>query len=110
MKVVILVKSGPDSAEIERVLTMASDMLSQGHAVTLCLLQDAVHLCRAGARFPARTRLQRLLDKNAAVHALKPDCALRGIDPTAEAGRISAGGYASIVGLMESSDRTIGIL
>jgi sulfur relay protein TusB/DsrH len=110
MKVAILLKNGPDTAEAERTLTMASDMLSRGHAVTLCLLQDAVYLCRSEARFPAAGQLQTLLEKQLVVNALKSDCSLRGIDPVSEAGRITACDYSSIVDLIESADRTIGIL
>jgi sulfur transfer complex TusBCD TusB component (DsrH family) len=110
MKIAILLKSGPDTAEAERTLTMASDMLSQGHAVTLCLLQDAVHLCRPGARFPAAAHLQTLLEKQLTVQALKPDCSLRGIDPVPENNAISTGDYSALIDLIESSDRVIGLL
>jgi sulfur relay (sulfurtransferase) complex TusBCD TusD component (DsrE family) len=84
MKVAILLKSGPDSAEAERTLTIASDMLSQGHAVTLCLMHDAVHLCRSGASSPAAVHLQYLMEKHLSVKALKQDCSLRGIDQVSE--------------------------
>lgn len=110
MKVAILLKSGPDTAETERTLTMASDMLTQGHAVTLCLLQDSIHLCRSGADFQAAGCFQKLLEKQLAVQVLKSDCHLRGIDPVSETGRITACDYSSIVDLIESADRTIGIL
>ena len=110
MKVVILLKSGPDSAEAERTLTIASDMLSQGHAVTLCLMQDAVHLCRSGASFPAAFHFQTLLEKQLPVTALKQDCSLRGIDPVSEKNAIKTGDYSSLIDLIESSDRVIGIL
>jgi sulfur transfer complex TusBCD TusB component (DsrH family) len=110
MKIAILLKSGPDTAEAERTLAMASDMLSQGHAVTLCLLQDAVHLCRSGACFHAAAHLRTLLEKHLAVQALKPDCSLRGIDLVPENNAISTGDYSSLIDLIESSDRVIGIL
>jgi sulfur transfer complex TusBCD TusB component (DsrH family) len=110
MKVLILLKSGPDTVEAERTLTTASDMLSQGHSVTLCLLQDAVNFCRAGLQFPAASRLQSLMDRNLVVQALLPDCSLRGITPPSDASRIATGDYSSMVDLIESADRTIGIL
>ena len=109
MKVAIFLKSGPDTTEAERTLTMASDMLSQGHAVTLCLLQDAVYLCRFGARFPAAGHLQSLLEKHLTIKALKQDCSLRGIDPVSENNAIYTGDYSSLIDLIETSDRVIGI-
>jgi sulfur transfer complex TusBCD TusB component (DsrH family) len=110
MKVVILLKSGPDTAEAERTLTTASDILSQGHSVTLWLLQDAVHFCRAGLQFQAAGRLQALMDKSLVVQALQPDCSLRGIEPISGNRTISTGDYSSLIDLLESSDRIIGIL
>lgn len=62
MKVAILLKSGPDTVEAERTLTKASDMLSQGHSITLCLLQDAVHFCRVELQSPVVGRLKTLMD------------------------------------------------
>jgi sulfur relay (sulfurtransferase) complex TusBCD TusD component (DsrE family) len=110
MKIAILLKSGPATAEAERTLTMASDMLSQGHSVTLCLLQEAVRLCRAGMQFPKSTNLQDLMKRNLAVQTVKQDCSLRGIDPLSENNPIIAGDYSSLIDLVESSDRVIGIL
>jgi sulfur transfer complex TusBCD TusB component (DsrH family) len=110
MKVLILLKSGPDTVEAERTLKTASDLLSQGHAVTLCLLQEAVHFYRGELQFPTVSSLQALMDRNLIVQALQPDCSLRGITPSSETSRITAGDYSSIVDLIESSDRTIGLL
>jgi sulfur transfer complex TusBCD TusB component (DsrH family) len=110
MKVAILLKSGPDSAEAERTLTIASDMLSQGHAVTLGLMQDAVHLCRSGASSPVAVHFQTLLEKQLSVKALKQDCSLRGIGQVSEKNAINTGDYSSLIDLIESSDRVIGIL
>jgi len=109
MKVLILLKSGPDTVEAGRTLTTASDMLSQGHSVTLCLLQDAVHLCRVKLQSPVVSRLKTLMDRNLVVQALLPDCSLRGITLPSGTSRITIGDYSSIVDLIESSDRTIGV-
>ena len=43
MKIAVLLKSGPFTAEAHRALQVAADMLSQGHSVHLYLLQDAVN-------------------------------------------------------------------
>jgi sulfur transfer complex TusBCD TusB component (DsrH family) len=110
MKMLILLKSGPDSVEAERTLTTASDLLSQGHSITLCLLQEAVHFCRGELQFPAMSRLQTLMDRNLDVQDLLSDCSLRGITPPSDTSRITAGDYSSMVDLIESADRTIGLL
>ena len=110
MKIAILLKSGPSTAEAERALTLASDMLSLGHSVSLYLLQDAVHLCCSGMGFPASINLQALMERDLAVQALKHDCALRGIDPMSGNKTISAGDYDALIDFLESSDRVIGIL
>lgn len=110
MKIAILLKSGPSTAEAERALTLASDMLSLEHAVNLYLLQDAVHLCRPGMRSPASIHLQSLMERKLAVQALKSDCSLRGIDPMSGDEAISTGDYDALIDLLESSDRVIGIL
>jgi sulfur relay (sulfurtransferase) complex TusBCD TusD component (DsrE family) len=110
MKVAILLKSGPATAEAERALTVAADLLSQGHSVTLFLLQDAVHLCRPGVRFAATSHLQMLMQRQMEVQVLKPDCSLRGMDPQLGNTPIFSGDYSSLIDLLESSDRVIGIL
>lgn len=109
MKVAILLKSGPETLEAERTLSIASDMLSQGHAVTLCLLQDAVHLCRSRTQFHSAAHLRTLLEKQLTLQALKQDCSLRGIDPMSESIAMNTGDYSSLIDLIESSDRVIGI-
>ena len=110
MNVTVLLKSGPSTPEAARTFLMLSDMLSQGHTVNLWLLQDAVHLCAPGMQLPASIDLQNLLERNLAVHALKQDCSLRGIDVGPESKTISVGDYRSLVDLLESSDRVVGML
>lgn len=110
MKVAILLKSGPDTVKAERALTIASDMLLSGHSVTLALLQEAVHFCREGLLFTTASRLRELMDQGLAVQALIPDCSLRGIKPPFSKGLAAVGDYDKLVELIESADRTIGIL
>ena len=110
MKMLILLKSGPDTMEAERTMTTASDMVSQGHSVTLCLVQDAVHFCRGELQSPVVSRLRTLIDKHLVVQALLSDCSLRGITPPSDTSCIATGDYSSMVDLIESADRTIGIL
>jgi len=51
-----------------------------------------------------------LIEKNMMVHILRPDAALRGIDPTAVPDSFKTGDYADLVELLEESDRVIGTL
>ena len=110
MKIAVLLKSGPSTAEADRALNLANEMLSQKHSVSLCLLQDAVHLCRPSMECSASVSFQSLLEKNLMVHVLTHDSALRGIDLTSANKSILAGDYDSLIDLLESSDRVVGIL
>jgi sulfur transfer complex TusBCD TusB component (DsrH family) len=110
MKIAILLKSGPGTPETERTLLIASGMLSQGHEVTLCLLQDAVHLCRSGNQFLAVSQLPTLLKNQLRLQVLKQDCSLRGINSMSESIPMNMGDYSSLIDLIDSSDRVIGIL
>ena len=110
MKITVLLKSDPSTAEADRALKVANDMLSQGHSVSLYLLQDAVHACRPGMRPSASVSLQSLIEKNLMVHVLTHDSALRGIDLMSANKSILAGDYDSLIDLLGASDRVVGIL
>jgi sulfur transfer complex TusBCD TusB component (DsrH family) len=110
MKIAVLLKSDPSTPEADRALQVAADMLSQGHSVSLCLLQDAVHLCRPGMRCSASISLQSLIERKLMVHVLTHDSALRGIDSTSANKSIVAGDYDSLIDVLEWSDRVVGIL
>jgi sulfur relay (sulfurtransferase) complex TusBCD TusD component (DsrE family) len=110
MKIAVLLKSGPFSNESSRALRVASDMLSQGHAVNLYLLQDAVHFCQPDIENAASIELNRLVDKKLRVNFLIQDAKLRGIDVKSIKHEISGGNYEELMDLMESSDRVIGLL
>lgn len=110
MNIAILLKSGPCSDEAGRALQTAADMLDQGHSVVLCLLQEAVRFCRPRAECSNTAKLQGLIAKDLAVMVLTGDAELRGVE--LEASRLSAknGSYESLVDLMTSSDRIVGVL
>lgn len=111
MKIAMLIKSGPSTAEAARALQTAGDLLSQGHAVSLWLLQDAVNLGRPVPGSPAAAVLADLIAKNLHVHILGCDAALRGLAAFPAAGApIAAGDYDALIELLESSDRVIGLL
>jgi sulfur relay (sulfurtransferase) complex TusBCD TusD component (DsrE family) len=104
MKIAMLLKSAPGSAGAARALQTATDMLAQSHTVSLYLLQDAVRLCSGSAG------LQALIDKNLSVQVLTHDAELRGISLPSAGQAISGGSYESLIDLLESCDRVVGIL
>ncbi|MDZ7663858.1 MAG: DsrE family protein [Desulfotignum sp.] len=110
MKITILLKSGPSSIKAQRVIQVAADMMSQGDSVHLHLLQDAVHLSRSTLKTDVSTALDRLIDQGLDVSFLTQDAELRGLDVSAVPDKISGGTYDTLVDLMTSSDRVIGLL
>ena len=110
MKIAILLKSGPCTDEADRALQTAADMLAQGHAVSLYLLQEAVRFCLPAKKCPGYMNLQKLIDSRLQVHVLAQDARLRGIEAPAYDSNILAGSYDSLVDLMDSSGRVVGIL
>jgi sulfur relay protein TusB/DsrH len=110
MKITILLKSGPSSTEARRTLQVTADMMSQGDTVHLYLLQDAVHLSRTDLKTDASTALDRLVDQGLDVSFLSRDAQLRGLDVSAVPEKMTPGTYDTLVDLMISSDRVIGLL
>lgn len=74
------------------------------------MLQDAVHLCRPGLEGPAGVRLRALMEKTLAVYVMTQDAALRGFEAMIPGQMISQADYDSLIDLMESSDRVVGML
>jgi sulfur relay (sulfurtransferase) complex TusBCD TusD component (DsrE family) len=110
MKIAILMKSGPCTDEADFALQTAADMLEQGHTVSLFLLQEAVRFCRPAIRCSNSIGLQELIDRNLEVHALSRNAELRGIDMQSIGHPISDGSYESLIDLLESCERVVGIL
>ena len=110
MKIAILLKSGPSSAEANRVLQIAAGMLSQGHFVHLYLLQDAVHFCQPNLKNASSIKLSRLVDEKLRVSFLIQDAELRGMDVKTVKEEFSGGDFESLMDLLEASDRVIGLL
>jgi hypothetical protein len=54
--------------------------------------------------------LKELMDKKIDVHVLAHDAELRGIDPATQGQAIVKGSYDSLIALLESCDRVVGIL
>jgi sulfur relay protein TusB/DsrH len=110
VKIAILLKSEPCSPEADRALQAAAAMLSQGHIVSLLLVQEAVRFCHPGMTCSNSMGLQELTQKNLEVHVLTSDAKLRGIGESYASELILEGSYESLVDLMESCDRVVGIL
>lgn len=110
MKIAMLLKSGPSTDNAGRALQAADDMMAQGHAVSLYLLQEAVRFRQPREGCPNTAKLQELIAKKLEVNVLTQDADLRGIDVAAAGSAISNGTYDSLVDLMASSDRVVGIL
>lgn len=110
MRIAILLKSGPCTDEADRALQTASDMLAQGHTVSLFLLQEAVRFCRPAMKRSDSMDLRRLIEKNLEVHVLTRDAKLRGIDAPPVGQPIFDGSYESLIDLLESCDQVVGIL
>jgi sulfur relay (sulfurtransferase) complex TusBCD TusD component (DsrE family) len=109
MKIAMLLKNGPCTDEAGRALQTADDLLAQGHAVHLYLLQEAARFCQQRNDCAHIAKLQDLTAKNLEVSVLARDAELRGIDAAAATG-MSNGTYDSLVDLMASSDRVVGLL
>jgi sulfur relay (sulfurtransferase) complex TusBCD TusD component (DsrE family) len=110
MKIAILLKSAPCTDEANRALQTAQDLLAQGHTVSLFLLQEAVRFCQPVTKCSEAMDLRRLTDKNLEVHVLSQDAKLRGLDLTSVGQPISEGSYESLIELLESCDRVVGLL
>jgi sulfur relay (sulfurtransferase) complex TusBCD TusD component (DsrE family) len=110
MKIAILLKSGPSSDEAGRALQTAADMLDQGHSVVLYLLQEAVRFCHPRTACSITAKLQRLIAKDLAVRVLTGDAELRGVEVEAAGLTVTKGSYESLVDLMTSCDRVVGVL
>lgn len=85
-------------------------MLEQGHSVSLFLLQEAVRFCGPAVKRSDFKDLRPLISKNLDVHILAHGAELRGIDVQSISHPISKGSYGSLIDLLESSDRVVGIL
>jgi sulfur relay (sulfurtransferase) complex TusBCD TusD component (DsrE family) len=110
MKITILLKSAPLTDEANRALRTVSDMLAQGHSVSLFLLQEAVRFCASPVKRSDSMDLKPLIENNLKVHVLAQDASMRGIELFPSAQPISAGSYESLVELLDSSEQVIGLL
>jgi hypothetical protein len=104
--VLITLTSSPDAAAGRHALALAESLADEGHALTLCCLEDAVLLGSARAPREARTALDRLHDRGVRCLVLRPDLALRGLEAGPQAETV---GYPDVIAVLGAGpDRVIG--
>lgn len=106
--ILLVLASSPASPAGERAVSLAESLARQGHALTLCCVQDAVLLASDRAAPGAEAALERLHDHGARCVVLGEDLALRGLRAGALA---SAVDRAGLVALLDAGpDRVVGAL
>ncbi len=110
MKIAVLLKSGPGTVHAERALQTARDMQDAGHSVSLCLLQDAVRLCEQAQGAAESAKAVPLAGIGMDIHVLIRDAALRGVSVDVSGPPFSGASFESLVDVMTSCDRVVGIL
>ncbi len=106
--IVVTLVSSPETSGGRRALALAEFLAAQGHALTVCCLQDAVLLGSDRAPLEARTALDRLLQRGARFMVLSDDLVLRGLQAGAYA--VAAGTSDFVATLAAGHDRVIGAL
>ena len=108
MEILMLLASAPHSPSGKQALTFAQSLAAEGHALTLCCLQDAVAWGAGVADDPTRSLLHRLEAVGVRRVVLGADLEMRGL--RAPRG-VSVVDYAGLVTLLAAEhDRVIGAL
>lgn len=104
--VFVALTSAPDAPAGQRALELAESLADEGHALTLCCLQDGALL--ASTRVPGRARptLERLLRRGARCVVLGEDLALRGLAAGKHASTLDHAGVIAV--LAADHDRVLG--
>ena len=100
----LVLTSSPHSPAGERALELAESLADQGHALTLCCLQDAV--CLAASE-RARPRLRRLMGSGVRCVVLEDDLKMRGLRAFEETSVVDR---KAVVSLLADHDRVVGAL
>jgi sulfur transfer complex TusBCD TusB component (DsrH family) len=104
--IVVTLISAPGTPGGRRALALAGSLAAQGHALTLCCLQDAVLLGSDRAPLEARMALERVLAQGGRCLVLRQDLAMRGLRPAAQAAVVDHAGIVAT--LAAGHDRVIG--
>jgi sulfur relay protein TusB/DsrH len=106
--ILLVLTSSPASPRGARALALAETLAEEGHAVTLCGLQDAVILGTDHAPPAARAALARLVRRGARLSVLEEDLRARGLTRGAATSAVDHAGVVSL--LATTHDRVIGTL
>jgi hypothetical protein len=106
--VLVALISSPETPVGQRALSLVECLVVQGHAVTLCCVQDAALLGSSRAPQTSRATLDRLLGGGARCLVLGDDLALRGLEPGPAVSVVDQVGLATT--LAADHDRIIGAL
>jgi hypothetical protein len=104
--ILLVLASSPETPAGQRALGLAESLGEEGHALTLCCLQDGALLASTRVPIVARARLARLLDRGARCVVLGEDLTLRGIAVGEHASPLDYSGM--IVLLTGDHDRVLG--
>lgn len=106
--ILVVLSNSPSSPAGQRALSIAEVLADQGHALTLCCLQDAALLGSNHAPRDAQIALDRLLGQGACCVVLREDLACRGLKPGDRAATVD---HAGVIALLAAGhDRVIGAL
>jgi sulfur relay protein TusB/DsrH len=108
--ILFLLRSAPTHPDAPRALDFARSLKSQGHAVSVLLLQDAV-LAGVKVEGPATdSHIAQTLQSGISVYALDEDLALRGLTEAKLWEGLCVANYTELVDLMDRHARVVGAL
>lgn len=108
--ILLLLNSTPSNPNAERAFATALQLRSLGHAVSLCLLQDAVLAGLKIAENGTSPRIAQTLAAGISIYALGEDLALRGFTPNKVFAGVCLADYSQLLDLFEQHTRVIGAL
>lgn len=106
--ILIVLSSSPGSSLGQRALALAESLSREGHALTLCCLQDAALLASTRAPRTARAVLEGMRHRGARCLVTAEDLQIRGLQAS---DGISATDHSGVVALLAGAHgRVIGAL
>ncbi len=106
--ILVTLTSSPETPAGQRALALVESLAGQGHALTLCCLQDAALLASTRVPGAACAVLARLLDRGTRCLALQDGLVLRGLAAARSASPVDHVGV--VAALAAGHDRIIGAL
>ncbi|MBI4671897.1 MAG: DsrE family protein [Chloroflexi bacterium] len=108
--ILFLLNSTPSSPNAARAFMAALTLRTQGHPVSLCLMQDAVLAGLETGEDGVNARTAHVLQAGVSMYALGEDLALRGFTPQKLYAGIQVADYPQLLDLFEQHARVIGAL